>query len=219
MDTFISYMLCIPAALIALTVHEYCHGYVAYRLGDPTAKAMGRLSLNPLRHLDPFGVVCMVLFGFGWARPVPIDPRYFKDPRKGMALSAAAGPFSNLVLALIGAFLYRMTTFAGNSLYAAFPLPLLYYFFLYLSLFFYVFHILNLGLCVFNLIPIPPLDGSRILYVFLPNKWYFGVMKYERALQLMLMLLICLGSFSGVIDLIVSWLSDKMLWLVSFIPT
>ena len=101
----VSMLLSIPAALIALTVHEYCHGYVAYRLGDPTARSLGRLSLNPLKHLDPIGTLFMILFGFGYAKPVPINPRYFKDPRKGMALTAAAGPLSNLLLAFLGALL------------------------------------------------------------------------------------------------------------------
>ena len=105
----IEILLAIPAALIALCVHEYAHGYVAYRLGDPTARSLGRLSLNPLRHLDPIGTLFMLIFHFGWAKPVPINPRYFKDPRKGMALTAAAGPISNILLAFCFALLFKLS--------------------------------------------------------------------------------------------------------------
>ena len=209
----VSLLLCIPAALIALTVHEYCHGYTAFRLGDPTARSLGRLSLNPIKHLDPIGSLLMVLFGFGWAKPVPVNPRYFKDPRKGMALVAAAGPLSNLLLAFIGALLYRLTLLLAGAVHSAFLLN----FVLLLATFFFVFHLLNVSLCVFNLIPLPPLDGSRIFYVFLPPRAYWGVMKYERIIQLVLLLALWLGAFSGLIDTVVGWISGGMLWLINLI--
>lgn len=206
-------LLCIPAALIALTVHEYCHGYVAYRLGDPTARSLGRLSLNPLKHLDPIGAVLMIVCGFGYAKPVPINPRYFKNPRKGMALTAAAGPLANLLLAFLGALLYQLTLLllpiAGTEFLLRFVLIL--------ASFFATFHYLNLSLCVFNLIPLPPLDGSRIFYIFLPPKLYFRVMKYERIIMIVLLIALGLGAFSGLIHAIVNAISGGMLWLISLL--
>ncbi len=209
----VSMLLSIPAALIALTVHEYCHGYVAYRLGDPTARSLGRLSLNPLKHLDPIGTLFMILFGFGYAKPVPINPRYFKDPRKGMALTAAAGPISNLLLAFLGALLYRLTLLLLPIVSTEFLLR----FILILASFFAAFHYLNLSLCVFNMIPLPPLDGSRILYIFLPPRLYFRIMKYERVIMIILLAALWLGAFSGLINVIVNAISDGMLWLISLL--
>lgn len=214
----ITYLLLIPAALIALSVHEFAHGYIAYRLGDPTARSLGRLTLNPAKHLDPIGTVCMVLFRFGWAKPVPINPRYFKDPRKGMALTAAAGPVANLLLAIIGALFFKLTVLIGNAVISAVPNEMVIYFFFYLSQFFLLFHYLNLSLCVFNLIPLPPLDGSRIFYVFLPPKWYFGVMKHERTIQIILLVALWLGAFSGLLGTVVDWLSSLIFLLFSFLP-
>ncbi len=206
-------LLCIPAALIALTVHEYCHGYVAYRLGDPTARSLGRLSLNPIKHLDPIGAVLMIVCGFGYAKPVPINPRYFKNPRKGMALTAAAGPLANLLLAFLGALLYRLTLLllpiAGTEFLLRFVLIL--------ASFFATFHYLNLSLCVFNMIPLPPLDGSRIFYIFLPPKLYFRVMKYERIIMIVLLVALGLGAFSGLLSVIVNAISGGMLWLISLL--
>lgn len=215
----IEILLCVPAALIALSVHEYAHGYAAYRLGDPTARALGRLTLNPLRHLDPIGTLFMILFRFGWAKPVPINARYFKDPRKGMAITAAAGPISNFLMALLAAVLYKLTVLLGNATLSLWQSDIVFFFFTYLSLFFWIFHVMNLGLGVFNLIPLPPLDGSRIFYIFLPPRWYFGVMKYERQIQIVLLIALALGAFSGLISGIVGFLSDLMFLLVSFIPS
>lgn len=215
----IEILLCVPAALIALSVHEYAHGYAAYRLGDPTARALGRLTLNPLRHLDPIGTLFMILFRFGWAKPVPINARYFKDPRKGMAITAAAGPISNFLMALLAAVLYKLTVLLGNATLSLWQSDIVFFFFTYLSLFFWIFHVMNLGLGVFNLIPLPPLDGSRIFYIFLPPRWYFGVMKYERQIQIILLIALALGAFSGLISGIVGFLSDLMFLLVSFIPS
>ncbi len=166
------------AALIALTVHEFSHGYAAYRLGDPTARNFGRLTLNPLKHLDPFGVLCMIFFHFGWAKPVPINPRYFKNPKRGFAITALAGPLSNLVLSLLSALAYLLllNAFDGVGFESSFTYKLAVNFLLFV----YCLHTVNLGLAIFNLVPIPPLDGSRILNVILPPKTYFGIMRYER---------------------------------------
>lgn len=164
------------AALVALTIHEYAHGYVAYRLGDYTAKSMGRLSLNPIKHLDPFGVLCMIFFHFGWAKPVPIDPRNFKNPRRGFAITALAGPLTNLVVGFFTAFFYLL----GISTLKYTSVAYLNALQTNLILFLFYFFLINVGLGVFNLIPVPPFDGSRILNVVLPRKWYFRIMKYEK---------------------------------------
>ena len=198
-EGIIELLITIPCVLVALTFHEFAHGYVAMRLGDPTARNFGRLTLNPLKHLDPIGTICMVLFGFGWAKPVPINTRYFKNPRKGMAISAAAGPIMNLLLAFVAAFVTEFVVWlagttlpqsnaASNVLIMAFRL-------------FYTFHRLNLALAIFNLIPLPPLDGSRILFIFLPPKWYFGIMKYERYIMIGFLVLL----WTGIITLPLSW--------------
>lgn len=202
--------------LIALTVHEVAHGWMAFKLGDPTARNLGRLTLNPLKHIDPLGTICMIFFHFGWAKPVPINSRYFKKPRRDMALTAAAGPVSNFIMAFIGILLRQIliaifsafpasSSFAWNIQYAAIMLT-------------EYFHILNLSLGVFNLIPIPPLDGSRIFLTFLPAKYYFGIMKYERYIQLALMLLLWTGIISLPLSTLVGWISDGMIWLVSLLP-
>lgn len=164
------------AALVALTIHEYAHGYVAYRLGDNTAKSLGRLSLNPIKHVDPFGAICMVLFHFGWAKPVPINPRNFENPRKGFALTALAGPATNIVVGFFTAFFYLLCVRYAKQTDIAIVDSLRLNIIRFLSYFFSV----NIGLGIFNLIPVPPFDGSRILNVVLPDRLYFKVMKYER---------------------------------------
>ena len=164
------------AALVALTIHEFAHGFVAYKLGDDTAKLYGRLTLNPMKHLDPFGALCMVLFHFGWAKPVPIDPRNFKNPRKGFALTAMAGPATNLVVGFFTAFFYLLSLSAYKPTSSIFLHNIQYNTILFLMYFFTI----NIGLGIFNLIPVPPFDGSRILNVILPERLYFKVMRYER---------------------------------------
>lgn len=214
-DTLIQFLFIVPCVLIALTFHEFAHGYMAYKLGDPTAKNFGRLTLNPLKHLDPIGTICMIFFHFGWAKPVPINSRYFKKPRRDMALTAAAGPIMNFILAFFGVLVCRILT----KIFVAFPAQsdFVYYIqYAALTLFSY-FHMLNLSLGVFNLIPIPPLDGSRIFYIFLPQKWYFGVMKYEKYIQLALLVLLWTGLLSRPLSAAVSWISGGMQWLVSWI--
>ncbi len=208
-------LLSLPVILFSLSVHECCHGYAALRLGDPTARNLGRLTLNPLKHIDPIGFICMVLFHFGWANPVPIDTRHFKNPRRDMALSAAAGPLSNIVLAFVFGGLLRLsllgvTTFfeedlvgvvgsltsgGAASVSTGFTVVALLVYMLYLGV------IINFSYAVFNLIPVPPLDGSRMFYVFLPPKWYFAIMKYERIIMIAMLALLWIG----ILDLPLNW--------------
>ena len=179
------------AVLICLTVHETCHGLAAYHLGDPTAKSMHRLSFNPLRHIDWLGLAMMFFVGFGWAKPVPVDPRYFKKPKQGMAVTALAGPVSNLLLAAlaigIGKVIYLYTPYS-TVLDGVFVFLL------------YILAPLSVGLGLFNLLPIPPLDGSKVLGALLPDRTYFRLMRYERYGMLVLLALSYFGVTSRVIS-------------------
>ena len=191
-------LLCLPIILISLSLHETAHGYAAYKLGDPTARNLGRLTLNPMKHLDPVGFLCMLLAGFGWANPVPINTRNFRKPRRDMALSSAAGPLSNLLLATVFCALLKVYFLVAPHISIANELSLNILYFSYVFLYYGVS--LNITLAVFNLLPVPPLDGSRLLYVFLPPRLYFGVMKYERYISLGIMLLLLLGVLSPILS-------------------
>ncbi len=179
------------AILLCLTVHETCHGFAALALGDPTARSMHRLSLNPLRHIDWLGLAMMFAAGFGWARPVPVDPRYFRHPKQGMALTALAGPASNFLLALASIAVSRWVYIHGPGGVLG---SLLFEFFLY------VLAPLSIGLGLFNLLPIPPLDGAKVLGAFLPDRTYFTLMRYERYGMLVLLALSFLGVTGNLIS-------------------
>lgn len=168
--------------LIVIPFHESAHALVSWLLGDPTAKQAGRLSMNPLHHFDPVGTVCMLLGGVGWARPVGIQPQRFRNPKAGMAISAAAGPLSNLLLAYLCMTLYKMVVYATNG---AAPTVVLDFLWLMISM--------NTSLAVFNLLPVPPFDGSRIFLLFLPQRTYFRVMRYERVIMAVVLLLVLTG--------------------------
>ena len=188
-------LMSLISVLIALTVHEYCHGYAAYKLGDDTAKNLGRLTLNPLKHLDPYGTISLLLFRMGWAKPVPVNARNFKDPKKGFAITALAGPLSNLTLAFISTFLWLLVrAIAVNSTITD---EFNYYLALNTLDFIAIFFSVNIGLGLFNLLPIPPFDGSRLLYAFLPPKIYFGVMKYERKIYYGVLVWLFFGSYAA----------------------
>lgn len=225
MDRITSLFSDIPGLIInliiivfALTVHEVAHGYAAYKLGDPTARAFGRLSLNPLKHLDPIGFLCMVFFRFGWAKPVPINTRYFKNPRRDMAISALAGPLSNILMSFAGLFLYRCSAAIINSGIISVDTNFKYNLIMLILSFFFEFSVLNLYLGLFNLIPVPPLDGSRVLFVVLPDNIYFGIMKYERYIQLALMVLLYLGVLTGPLTTVCNYVFSGMNALLSFLP-
>lgn len=207
----ISMLISVVCRLIAITGHEVAHGYVSYRLGDPTPKREGRLSLNPLAHLDLMGTILMLLTGFGWAKPVAIDPRYYRDSKKGMALVALAGPLSNLIMAFVGLLFYTIVFIinaktGGLGMLTSF-----------LSMFATSFAYTNLCFMIFNLIPIPPLDGSRILGMFLSNSTYFRLMQYERYSMILIMALSLSGAFSSIIGGGVSFIFSAMLNFMNMI--
>ncbi len=189
----LSLLLTLPGMMLALSVHETAHGYAAWKCGDPTAYNLGRLTLNPLKHLDPLGFFALLIFGYGWAKPVPINTRYFRNPKRGMVISALAGPLSNLIMGILFAVLTGVS--ACFAYYFSIPdqmgmsaellgipsvpdfvknaLNLLSSALLYTSQ-------INFLYMAFNMIPVPPFDGSRIMLAFLPTKTYFKIMQYER---------------------------------------
>ncbi len=184
-------VLRVAAIFLCLTVHETCHGLAALALGDPTAKSRHRISLNPLRHIDWFGLLLMFVAGFGWAKPVPVDPRYFKHPKQGMAVTSLAGPVSNLLLALLALLLGKLI-----ALYAPYSTA----WGLTFNFLVYTLAPLSIGLGVFNLIPIPPLDGSKVLGALLPDRLYWLQLRYERYGFAVLLVLSFLGIGGGVIS-------------------
>ena len=183
-----SILLRVASVFLCLTIHETCHGLAAYALGDPTAKRAHRLSLNPLRHIDWLGLIMMVAAGFGWAKPVPVDPHYFKKPKQGMALTALAGPVSNFVLALLALLCARLVYHQYGALWD-------FIFDLLLTTAY-----LSVGLGLFNLIPISPLDGSKVLFVFLPDSAYEKLMRYEKYGMIALLILVWLGVGDNVLS-------------------
>lgn len=190
--------------MLTLPVHEWAHAFTATKLGDPTPRFQGRLSLNPFAHIDWLGAACILLFGWGWAKPVGINARYFKNPKSGMAITALAGPLSNIVVATVSMFLLYLVAFL-------FGLDNAVVFYAYM--FFYYIAQINVSLAVFNLIPIPPLDGSRLLSAFLPDKYYYKLMQYERYLFIAVLVLIWIG----VLDIPIAFLSGKLMSGISFI--
>lgn len=179
--------LSVIPVLICITIHEVSHGLFALALGDDTAKRAGRLSLNPIKHFDVIGFIMLVTVHFGWAKPVPVNMMRFKNPKLGMALTALAGPASNIVLASLALFLYGL-------LYGLLSCSTVGYYVLYALL---LTARISVSLGVFNLIPVPPLDGSKILFSFLPQRWYYVLMRYERYGSVLMIILVVTGVISG----------------------
>ncbi len=192
----------------AITIHEFAHGLVAYKLGDPTAKNSGRLTLNPLSHIDPIGALCMVLFGFGWAKPVPINPYYFRNRKSGTVLVSLAGPAANIIMAFLStvivvpAFLIEFRFWNVTLLRSALN---------FVTGTLVQFALLNIGLAVFNLIPFPPLDGSKVLGALLPANAYMTLLKYERFGFPILIILSLTGILGRILGVIINPLYN--LWL------
>ena len=188
-------VLSVVPALLCITFHEVSHGWVAYRLGDPTAKDAGRLTLNPLKHIDMMGLLMMVVFKFGWAKPVPVNMMRFRNPKRGMALTALAGPVSNVLLALVFLFLYGLLY---RALYSVqFLLDMI-----------WLTAYISLALAIFNIIPVSPLDGSKVLFALLPDTAYAKLMRYER--YGMILLLVASGVLGKPLTTVTEAAFDKL---------
>ncbi len=194
-------LIYIIPAMVCVTIHETCHGLVAYKLGDPTAKDAGRLSLNPIRHVDLIGLVMLLVCHFGWAKPVPVDARNFKDPKKGMALTALAGPVSNVLLTVVLLATYGLLYFPLLKMGEAGA------FFLRLVL---TTAYLSTALAIFNIIPISPLDGSKVLYTVIPDKAYFTLLRSERYGMGILIVLVATGVLGEPLSNVTEFVFDRL---------
>lgn len=219
--TLVSLLVSVPIVLFSLSFHEFAHAWAADKLGDSTARWHGRLTLNPFRHLDLVGTLSMIAFGIGWAKPVPVDARNFRNPKKGMALTGLAGPVSNLILSFAGILCYRIlnaVTKLGVYLYRGNCIGSIYGFWDVVALFLIIFSQMNAYLAVFNLIPVPPFDGSRIFYFLLPDKWYFSVMKYERVIMVVMLVLLATGILSPVISAVSDGVLSAFDFIIRLVP-
>jgi len=202
-ETIYWIILAVPTILIASTVHEYAHGWAAYKLGDPTAKAAGRLTLNPLKHIDPIGALCMILFRFGWSKPVPINEYNFERREVDTALTALAGPVSNILLALFTALINLIFSPDPSSIFAIILM---------------VFASINISLAVFNLLPIPPLDGHKIVRALLPKKLRYYWEKLEKfSIIIILIFVLPISPLSVWTSTFLSGTITKLLSLLGFI--
>ena len=207
-DIILQVIILAPPILLALTVHEFAHGYVAYRFGDPTAKDQGRLTLNPLKHLDPLGTLAFFIIKIGWAKPVPVNPAYFRNPHKDMLWVALAGPAVNLVLAIISALSVKLVwLIASNIPYSPMAEAIL----LPLNQVLQASVWINLVLCIFNFIPIPPLDGSKILAGLLPPDLAVRYAKVERYGFIIILVLAFSGLLSKMIMPVIAFARNILL--------
>lgn len=194
---------------LVLPFHEWAHAFVASKLGDTAIKYRGRLSLNPMSHIDPMGALVLLLFGFGWAKPVPVDSRNFKNPKVGMAITALAGPVANIIAGFAGCLLYYALAVFATGFVSATMVG--YYIMLFLNFYISV----NCGLAVFNLLPIPPLDGSKILFAFLPDKWVYKFYQYQRYIFIALIVLL----YIGILDVPLNFLQSAVTNLISTVAS
>jgi Zn-dependent protease len=206
-EIIISLFAMVFVVFCTLPIHEYAHALVATKLGDQTARLSGRLTINPLAHLDIIGSLMILFVGFGYAKPVPVNPRNFKNPKVGMALTAIAGPIANIIMAIIFILLKDIVMLVPVK--SQFPYVMLsaVYTFLYFAAY------INIGLAVFNLLPIPPLDGSRILQLLIPDKYYFKFAQYERYIVIVVFVLIIVG----VLDKPLAFLRDGLFEVLEFL--
>ena len=206
---FMTIIIDILASLVIIFLimpfHEWAHAFVAYKLGDKSVKYRGRLTLNPIEHIDPIGALMIIFLGFGWAKPVPIDDRNFKNPKVGMGITALAGPLANLLAAMVGGLIF-------NGLYCFFP-EFMYFNNIgeYVNMFLSYYIVLNITLAVFNLVPIPPLDGSKILFMFLPDKWVYTIYRYERFFYFAIIILLWSGALP--ISTVSYSITNFVIWL------
>lgn len=202
-SALITLALSLPAIVLCLSVHEAAHGGAAYLLGDRTAHDSGRLTLSPLAHIDPIGFICLLLFGFGWARPVPVNISNFKNRRTGMALTALAGPAANFVTAFVAYCLYFLVWVYGDSVFMQ-----------VLGEFLAIVASMSVGLGVFNLIPVHPLDGSRVLDAYLPFSWSLRLQRYQPIIILLFIFALWRGWLDGIMvyaaNTILGWAAQLM---------
>lgn len=204
-ETILDYLIKALVLFTAVPVHECAHAWVAEKMGDDTGRKQGRITLNPFAHLTLWGSLMMILVGFGWGKPVSVDPRNFKNPKKGMVLTALAGPASNFIMAFLSMIVYKVLAFLSFAKGSS-TLDMLATVFVYITL-------INVSLAVFNFLPIPPLDGSKIFNAILPEKWYFTIMKYENFIFIALIVLV----YSGLLDAPLSFLQDKVIDIMLFL--
>ncbi len=197
-DVVIYILSALAVIFLTMPVHEAAHALAADKLGDPTPRYQGRYTLNPFAHIDWLGALSIILFGFGWAKPVQVNPRNFDNPKRDMAITALAGPVANLVVAFASLLLCNLGVFLTRFIAAGFVY--------YVAVFFSYVASINISLAVFNLIPIPPLDGSRLLSAFLPDSVYYKIMRYERILMLVVLLL----CYTGILGTPLGYLSNKI---------
>ena len=206
-EIIISLFAMVFVVFCTLPIHEYAHALVATKLGDQTARLSGRLTINPLAHLDIIGSLMILFVGFGYAKPVPVNPRNFKNPKVGMALPAIAGPIANIIMAIIFILLKDIVMLVPVKSQFAYVMLSAVYTFLYFAAY------INIGLAVFNLLPIPPLDGSRILQLLIPDKYYFKFAQYERYIVIVVFVLIIVG----VLDKPLAFLRDGLFAALEFL--
>ena len=204
-ETILDYLIKALVLFTAVPVHECAHAWVAEKMGDDTGRKQGRITLNPFAHLTLWGSLMMILVGFGWGKPVMVDSRNFKNPKKGMVLTALAGPASNFIMAFLSMIVYKVLAFLSFAKDSS-TLDMLATVFVYITL-------INISLAVFNFLPIPPLDGSKIFNAILPDKWYFTIMRYENFIFIALIVLV----YSGLLDAPLSFLQGKVIDIMLFL--